>query len=102
MRVVYLDGRGGICPPPRGDKLAGHLNARLEEYREEGISSRVEDTGRVTAAFSGLTGEEAAGKLRCAGVYACPCGDGVRFVMGAETTFEDLDYVQSAAALLPE
>lgn len=101
MRTVWLDGRDGVCPSPRGEKLAGHLNARLEEYREEGISSRVSGHGAVTAVFAGRTGAEAAGELRRAGVFACPDGDGVRFVMGRETTFEELDYVQAAAATLP-
>lgn len=98
MRTVKLNGRDGVCPAPRRDKLAGHLNARLAEYGEEGISSRVDSPGVVWASFPGLSGQEAADRLARAGVLACGDGEGVRFVMGGETSFEDLDYVQAAAA----
>ena len=101
MRTVILDGRGGLCPEDRRrEKLAGHLNARLEEYVEEGIRSLIEGSGTVTAHFAGLDGAAVVQRLAEAGVFARAAGERVRFLMGADTTFEDLDYVQAAAAEL--
>ena len=99
MRIVILDGRAGIHPDEiRRDKLAGHLNARLAEYAEEGISSFPEGPGAVTARFAGVEGHAAVRQLEESGVYALAEGERVRFLIGPETSFEDLDYVQAAAA----
>lgn len=101
MRTVILDGRNGVCEVvPLRDKLAGHLRARLAEYEEEGISSRVGSPGVVWARFPGLDGAEAAKALGKAGVTVSFEGEWVRFVIGPETAFEELDYVQAAAAEL--
>lgn len=99
MGTVILDGRSGSCSAvPRRDKLAGHLKARLAEYEEDGISSRIDYPGTVCARFDGMSGDEAARRLAEQGVWVCPAGAEVRFVVGPDTSFEDLDYVQSAAA----
>ena len=101
MRKVILDGRDGPHPDERlRDKLAGHLNARLTEYAKEGISSFVEAPGVVLARFSGADGEDAVRQLALSGVATEAAGERVRFVIGPTVTFEDLDYVQSAAANL--
>lgn len=102
MRQVILNGSGGVAEPPLRDRLAGHLHARLAEYAEEGVHARPEGPGTVLVRFSGLTGEEAVRRLSAQGVYALAAGDGVRFSIGSGVTFEDLDYVQAAAAALLE
>ena len=99
MRTVILDGRAGL----QGDaalreKLARHLLARLDEYREEGIDARPDGPGTVLARFAGRTGEQIRRGLEGAGVSVLTAGDGVRFLIGPDVTFEDLDYVQSVAA----
>ena len=98
MRTVILDGREGrMHPCPLRDKLAGHLNARLMEYEGDGIVSRTED-GVITARIGKLNGQAAVTALAETGVYACPYGGEVRFLIGPHTVFEELDYVQAAAA----
>lgn len=99
MRTVILDGRHGPhADPYRRDKLAGHLHARLAEYAEDGISPSVEGPGAVSAQFDGVDGGDAVRRLAKAGVFARAEGERVRFLMGPDTSFEDLDYVQAAAA----
>ena len=99
MRRVILDGRDGPHPDGRQrDKLAGHLHARLMEYADEGISALVDGPGAVSARFEGVDGRTAARRLSEAGVSARSEGERVRFLMGPDTSFEDLDYVQAAAA----
>lgn len=99
MRQVILDGRDGAQLDGRlREKLAGHLRARLAEYAEEGIAALQDGPGTVRACFPGLTGEQAARALDEQGVYAIADGEAVRFLMGPDTRFEDLDYVQAAAA----
>jgi hypothetical protein len=101
MRQVILDGRDGPCDHEiLRDKLAGHLHARLAEYEEDGICPALAGPGDVLARFDGLTGRQAADRLAQLGVYALPEGDSVRFRIGPRVTFEDLDYVQAAAAEL--
>lgn len=101
MRTVILDGRDGVCAAvPLRDKLAGHLNARLLEYEQDGIASRVDSLGTVLARFPGQDGAEAAEKLEKAGVFPSSEGEWVKFVIGPKTSFEELDYVQAAAAEL--
>ena len=101
MRYVVLDGRDGPHPDERlRNKLAGHLNARLEEYAGEGISARVEDPSVVSASFAGTDGAAAVQRLAQSGVAAEEAGERVRFIIGPTVSFEDLDYVQSAAAKL--
>lgn len=100
MRRVILDGRNGPQADLRlRDKQTGHLHARLAEYEEEGICARLAE-GAVQAGFPGLTGEQAACRLAEQGVFALAEEGGVRFLIGPEVSFEDLDYVQSAAAKL--
>ena len=99
MRRVMLDGRNGPHPDGgRRDKLAGHLHARLMEYADEGISASVDGPGTVSARFDGTDGTDAVRRLADAGVFARAEGERVRFLMGPDTAFEDLDYVQAAAA----
>jgi hypothetical protein len=101
MRQVRLDGRDGPCENEvLRDKLAGHLNARLLEYEEDGIHPALSGPGEVLAQFDGQTGGQAAERLAALGVYALTEGDMVRFCIGPNVTFEDLDYVQAAAAQL--
>ena len=101
MRQMSLDGRDGLCADGiLRDKLAGHLCARLNEYEEDGIQARMAGPGEVLARFDGMTGEQAVCALTRQGIFALAVGDAVRFVIGPEVCFEDLDYVQSAAAQL--
>lgn len=94
MRTVILDGRAGL----QGDAALCEKLARLDEYREEGIDARPDEPGTVLARFAGRTGEQIRRGLEGAGVSVLTAGDGVRFLIGPDVTFEDLDYVQSAAA----
>lgn len=106
MRTVILDrthpGYGG---PQRDERLrrrlAGHLTARLREYEGEGIE-RVSMTGDglVTAVIAGWPGAKAADALRARNVFCESDGEQVVFAIGAHTCFEELDYVQAAAAEL--
>lgn len=101
MRQVDLDGRNGLCADAAlRDKLAGHLHARLNEYKEDGIQARLAGSGEVLARFVGMSGARVVHALARRGICALPEGDSVRFVIGPEVRFEDLDYVQSAAAEL--
>jgi hypothetical protein len=101
MRQVILDGRDGACENQLlRDKLAGHLHARLAEYAEDGISPTLLGSGEVLAQFDGLTGSQATERLARLGVYALAEDASVLFRIGSRVTFEDLDYVQSAAAQL--
>lgn len=99
MRQVILDGRDGPCGNEMlRDRLAGHLHARLAEYAEDGIHPAQLGPGEILARFDGLTGRQAAERLARLGVYALVEGNSVRFRVGPCVTFEDLDYVQAAAA----
>ena len=101
MRQVILDGRNGLCADERlRDKLAGHLNARLAEYEEDGIRPERKGPGEVLARFDGTPGEQAVRRLAASGVIALAEGDAVRFLIGPDVSFEDLDHVQAAAAEL--
>lgn len=103
MRQVVLDGRLGLLPGGvLRDKLAGHLLARLTEYSAEGMDARADGPGTVLLRIAGRTGEQTVRALAGQGVFALAAGDGVRFLIGPDVTFEDLDYVQGAAAALLE
>lgn len=106
MRTVILDrAHPGYGGPQRDERLrrrlAGHLAARLREYEEEGIGPVfANDDGLVTAVIGGRSGSEAADALRARNVFCESDGEQVVFAIGAHTCFEELDYVQAAAAEL--
>ena len=103
VRQVILDGRTGpLEDVPLRDKLTGHLLARLNEYEQEGISARPDGPGTVLARLGALSGDQAVRALAGQGVLALAAGDRVRFLVGPGVGFEDLDYVQAAAAGLLE
>lgn len=100
MRCVALDGRNGpLIEEDLRNKLAGHLHARLAEYGEEGVRVSMTD-GTVLVGFPGRSGQQAACLLEEQGVFALAEEERVRFLIGPGVSFEDLDYVQSAAAEL--
>lgn len=103
MRTVILDGRAGLqTDAGLRDKLAAHLLARLDEYREEGLAARPDGPGTILARFPEQSGEQIRRGLARSGVAVLTAGEGVRFLIGPDVTFEALDYVQSAAAELLE
>lgn len=103
MRKVMLDGRAGIRSDASArEKLAAHLLARLDEYREEGLIACPDGPGTILARFPEQSGEQVRQSLARSGVAVLTAGEGIRFLIGPDVTFEDLDYVQSAAAELLE
>lgn len=95
-----MDGRNG----PQSDlrlraKLTEHLYVRLAEYEEEGVRAAREE-GAVLARLPGMDGAQAARCLEERGIFARTEGENVRFLIGPEVSFEDLDYVQGVAAKL--
>ena len=84
-------------------RLTGHLAARLGEYNQDGIDSvEILGDGIVSARIAGLEAPAARELLARQRVYCQVQGDRLRFYIGAAITFEDLDYVQAAAASLLE
>lgn len=108
VRRVILDPGHGEYSGPQSDeslrrRLAGHLAARLREYQGEGVQDvTLEGSGTVSARFDGLTGAQAVQALAHRQVFCREAGDRVVFAVGADTRFEDLDYVQGAVAELLE
>ena len=107
MRTVDLGENASVFPSGEDRlvyRLTGHLNARMEELREDGLSVRCvrserDDTGMVWIRFPGLTGKEAVRRLwRAYRIKTCPAeAEGeVPFRVTAGVTFEDMDYVQGA------
>lgn len=84
-------------------RLTGHLAARLEEYSQEGITQvEILADGLVSAHIAGLEAPAAREALAGQRVYCQAQGRAVLFHIGAGVSFEDLDYVQAAAANLLE
>lgn len=103
MRHVILDGQTGPMEDAGlREKLTGHLLARLNEYGQEGIVARADGPGMVLVQIGKLSGEQAVRALAGQGVLARAAGERVRFLIGSGVSFEDLDYVQAAAAGLLE
>lgn len=106
MRTVILDRAHAGYGGPQADerlrrRLAGHLAARLREYGGEGIEEvTLSGDGVVSARIGRLSGEEARARLRELGVLCEAAGERTAFAVGAHTCFEELDYVQAAAAEL--
>lgn len=106
MRTVILDRAHPDYSGAQADeglrrRLAGHLAARLREYNGEGIEDvTAGGDGVVSARIGGLSGEEAARRLRKRGVFCEAAGEYAAFAVGERTSFEELDYVQAAAAEL--
>lgn len=107
-RTVILDpghpSWGGPQPDPTlRHRLAGHLAARLREYNQEGISSvETPEDGVVAAQVAGPELQNALAQLARRRVYCAVQNGALHFTIGAGTSFEDLDYVQSAVAELLE
>lgn len=117
--LAYLEEEGEALRK-REKALGGHLWARLSEYEGEGLrvpgppaEGRV---GVVSVDFTGRDNGEMAARLeaewgietRC-GLHCAPWGHQtlgtypqgmVRFSVGPDTTFEDIDYVQGAVGRL--
>ena len=68
----------------------------------EGMTARPDGPGTVLAQIGQMSGEQAVRALADQGVQALAAGERVRFLIGSEVCFEDLDYVQAAAAALLE
>ena len=99
MRKVYLDGRFGPHPDAElAARLARHLFERLREYEEDGIHPTAAGAGEVWARIDGLPARFARQRLEQAGVFTQAGPEGLRLLVGPGLTFEDIDYVQSAAA----
>lgn len=100
MRQVRLDGTRPMEAGPLRDKLTGHLLARLREYGEEGITARLLSPGRVSLSVAGHSPAAVLSALEERGVYGRMGEEGAELIPGEGVSFEDLDYVQGAAAAL--
>ena len=101
MRRVYLDGRFGPHPDAGlAARLALHLLERLREYEEDGIHPAGAGAGEVCFRVDGMPARLARQRLEQMGVYSQTGPEGVRLLIGPGLSFEDIDYVQSAAAAL--
>lgn len=106
MRSVDLTRAVPACGPEearRVQKLTGHLWARLMELEEDGLrvlspAGPKEGAGVVLVQVPGGDGGGAVRRLRERYGVACTVyGQGtVRFALGPDTSFEELDYVQDA------
>ena len=90
------------CGAALREQMTRHLLARLNEYEPEGMTARPDGPGTVLAQIGQMSGEQAVRALADQGVQALAAGERVRFLIGSEVCFEDLDYVQAAAAALLE
>lgn len=91
MRHVDLLGTGGAAVA----KLTGHLNARMAELVEDGLTLSCQEN-RVAIAFPGLDSATACSKLAQFGIVAGAEGGQVVFTVTDRVSHEDLDYVQGA------
>lgn len=99
----HPDWAGPQADPALCRRLTGHLAARLREYTEEGIAPvDILQDGLVTARITGVDADRAVQALARRRVF-CQNQDGaLLFSIGADTSFEDLDYVQAVMAELLE
>ena len=103
MRQVVLNGTTApLEDAALREQMTRHLLARLNEYEPEGMTARPDGPGTVLAQIGQMYGEQAVRALADQGVQALAAGERVRFLIGSEVCFEDLDYVQAAAAALLE
>ncbi len=103
LSPAHPDWAGPQADPALCRRLTGHLAARLREYTEEGIAPvDILQDGLVTARITGVDADRAVQALARRRVF-CQNQDGVLlFSIGADTSFEDLDYVQAVVAELLE
>lgn len=103
LSPTHPDWAGPQADPALCRRLTGHLAARLREYTEEGIAPvDILQDGLVTARITGVDADRAVQALARRRVF-CQNQDGVLlFSIGADTSFEDLDYVQAVVAELLE
>ncbi len=81
------------------EKLTGHLNARMEELIEDGltVSHRIQNgVGLVSISFPNMEGARAQQRLSDYGVAATEESNQVIFRVTGLVSHEDLDYVQGA------
>lgn len=103
LSPTHPDWAGPQADPALCRRLTGHLAARLREYTEEGIAPvDIPQEGVVAARITGVDADRAVQALARRRVF-CQNQDGVLlFSIGADTSFEDLDYVQAVVAELLE
>ena len=115
LSPAHPDWAGPQADPALCRRLTGHLAAndrhmyvvlraaRLREYTEEGIAPvDILQDGLVTARITGVDADRAVQALARRRVF-CQNQDGaLLFSIGADTSFEDLDYVQAVVAELLE
>ena len=103
LSPTHPDWAGPQADPALCRRLTGHLAARLREYTEEGIAPvDILQDGLVTARITGVDADRAVQALARRRVF-CQNQDGaLLFSIGADTSFEDLDYVQAVVAELLE
>ncbi len=105
-RTVILDPTHPDWTGPQADpvlcrRLTGHLAARLREYTEEGITPvDILRDGLVSARIDGVDPDQAASALARRRVFCQSRQGSLFFSIGADTSFEDLDYVQAVVAEL--
>ncbi|HIT32409.1 MAG TPA: hypothetical protein IAC25_06235 [Candidatus Enterenecus stercoripullorum] len=105
-RTVILDPTHPDWAGPQTDpvlcrRLTGHLAARLREYTEEGIAPvDILRDGLVSAQIAGVDPHQAVSALARQRVFCQSREGALLFSIGADTSFEDLDYVQAVAAQL--
>ena len=103
LSPAHPDWAGPQADPALCRRLTGHLAARLREYTEEGIAPvDILQDGLVTARITGVDADRAVQALARRRVF-CQNQDGaLLFSIGADTSFEDLVYVQAVVAELLE
>ena len=100
MRQVNLTGQ----PPSPGcagqvEKLTGHLNARMEELMEDGLTVSHElqnGVGKIRIGFPHQESRKALRRLADFGIAAAEADHQVLFTVTDRISHEDLDYVQGA------
>ena len=99
----HPDWAGPPPDPALRRRLTGHLAARLREYTQEGIAPvDILQDGVVSARIAGVESDQALPRLARRRVYAQARDGAFLFTIGADVTFEDLDYVQAVVAELLE
>jgi len=99
-RLPFMDWKGIV-------RRTGHLNARMEELRPDGLYvehglDQTHKIGWVRIRFPWLESGEAARRLREEyGIRSLPVEENaVTFLVTSRASFEDMDYVQGAVVEL--
>ena len=81
------------------EKLTGHLNARMEELTEDGLTVSCEvqnGVGRIRIRFPNQACGKALRRLERYGIMASEKENQILFTVTGRVSHEDMDYVQGA------